>query len=95
MFTVSTSKHTITVTHNHPFRTQRGFLSAEALKIGDSVETGPTTTESVTGIKTSKHSQQRVINFRFDTESKDIDDHFLLSDGIATGNIFVQEALQK
>jgi hypothetical protein len=94
MYTVLVAGHSLTVTYNHPFRTRSGFVNAEQLIVGHEVEIANHEFQPVSEIRSEARPGQRVINFKFDTESRNIDDHFLLSEGTVTGNAFVQEALR-
>lgn len=84
------------VSEGHAVLVEGGKLKkAKELVVGDKVLGADKKYHSIDNLKRlSVESGQKVINFNLETDSKDTNDHMLLSDGIATGDLFVQGSIK-
>lgn len=89
-------KTKVTVSQGHAVLTESGKLvKAKDLKVGDMVMGADKKFHKVDHLKQlDVVSGQKVINFNLETDSRETNDHMLLSDGVVTGDLFVQGTLK-
>jgi hypothetical protein len=88
------SGHVVRVTRNHPLLTTLGLKAAKDIKIGDhlrKIEGGGT---KVTSIGSDKERGSFVWNVRLESSDRGDEFHYVLVDGIITGDLTLQEKLE-
>jgi hypothetical protein len=95
MIEVGYGSHTVLVTQKHPFLTPQGLKAAQDLATGEEIldETGSYVPLTVARLLPAQ-SNQVVYNIRLDSSSSDPKDHMVLADGIVTGDLLLQRALE-
>ena len=89
----STGK-SISVTQNHPVLTDSGLKPAKTLRLGDKVKEISGKSEVITHISNVKPEGSFVWNVRLEGDSKDEAMHYVLVDGMITGDLTLQEQLE-
>ncbi|NBX18101.1 MAG: hypothetical protein EBR09_12130 [Proteobacteria bacterium] len=89
---VTVSGSVVRVTENHPFMTKRGWVTAKTLKTGDTVLSANRKWESVA--KTEQGAAGRiVVNLALEGEGMNADEHYVLADGVVTGDLVIQNMI--
>ncbi|MBC7659532.1 MAG: hypothetical protein H7249_07460 [Chitinophagaceae bacterium] len=97
LYTIKLGSTEIKVTEGHPFLTSKGLKQAKELMAGDSVLDGGTATPitSITrDIRSANTPDPEVWNFELEGSSSD-DDHYVVANGIMTGDLYLQKKLGK
>ena len=83
------------VTEDHPVLTGEGLKKAKDLKVGDEFLLADGQKQTISYVSPSPvRDGQTVVNFYFETDERD-KNNFMISDGIITGNLFLQQLLSK
>jgi hypothetical protein len=86
----------VDVTEVHPFRTPKGWFRIKDLKEGDLVLHSNDQFEPISKLELLfAYDEHMVANVEIDAESNLLDEHYLLADGIVTGDLFIQEILEQ
>lgn len=89
-----TDKRTVTTSEKHPVRVSGKVKRARELVIGDVVEFDDGTTHAITVLeRLPQRTGQQVFNLSLDAPADLSDGHLLVSDGIITGDIILQNTL--
>lgn len=95
LFVVRTENHELRVTQHHPFKIERGLVSAADLRVGDVLQGGHGEAETILEIRREKLSKEKMVwNFELDSDSDRDEEHFVLADGIVTGDLYLQHKLE-
>ena len=92
------TKKAVVVTQTHPFKTLRGLLQAKELQADDFVYSEHSEKwEKIFKIEEILGNGKTVVNLalKSDGQAENIDEHFLVADGVVTGDLVVQIALEK
>jgi hypothetical protein len=82
----------VRVTENHPFMTKRGWVMAKALKPKDVVLSANRKWESVTTVEQGA-AGRLVANLALEGAADRADDHYVLADGVVTGDLVIQNMI--
>ncbi len=95
MYRIKTHESTLLVTEGHPFRTELGLAPAKLLQKGLKIATpeGSTSIEDIVKVPVPDPAPV-VWNIELDG-GDDEDDHFVFANGIITGDLYLQQKLQK
>ena len=96
LYAVKVLGNTVRVTNGHPFLTPMGLKAAKDLQAGDLiVDNGEKKkVESVT-IEERKSGDKDPEVWNFEMEGASDDDHYVLANGVMTGDLYLQIKLQK
>ena len=87
---------TVRTSQTHPVLTAAGLKPANQLTKGDTVFDAQGNAHPVTILETLPIEEgQRVINFNLDATSSDVNQRLIVSDGIITGDIVLQNLLKE
>ncbi len=96
MFKVTSGFDMIDVTREHPFLTTVGWKQAKDLQVGDELVLSFGATQKVTAKEMHKPATPPdVFNLHLDAPDGDTDEHFVLANGVITGDLFIQQSLAK
>ena len=82
----------VRVTENHPFMTKRGWVMARSLNAKDTVLSGNRKWESVTKVEQGA-AGRLVVNLALEGSADSPDDHYVLADGVVTGDLVIQNMI--
>lgn len=87
----------VKVTLTHPFKTQSGWKKAENLAVGDEIEglNGSETQKIKKAKRYMPTTVPNVVNLFLDAPEGSLDDHYVLANGVPTGDLHVQQLLEK
>ncbi len=85
------------VTVTHPFLTARGLLAARDLVVGDVILRAgeQLKVEGIDSLEPDPANYPIVWNIALVGDEQEMNDHFILANGIMAGDLFLQESLQK
>jgi hypothetical protein len=90
---VSIGGSTVRVTDTHPFMTKQGWVAAKRLKKGELVLAASGQYVPVDGV-TLGSSGRIVANLALEGSAADSDKHYVLADGVVTGDLVIQNMLE-
>jgi hypothetical protein len=90
---VTIGKSTVRVTDSHPFMTDKGWVMAKNLKVGANIRSGQKTFLPVTKIELGP-TGRTVVNIALEGSADQHEMHYLLADGVVTGDLVIQNMLQ-
>lgn len=90
---VSVDGRRVDVTQTHPFKTQRGWVQAKALNVGDLLLTSGRGYLPVSSVKIGEPGRM-VANLALEGDGTQTDAHYVLADGVVTGDLVIQNLLE-
>lgn len=90
----TTSGEVIRVTRNHPVLTKMGLKAAKDILVGDEVQHMSGGLVKVSAVSSDKHQGSFVWNVRLEGPERDDSYHYVLVDGLVTGDLHLQEKLE-
>lgn len=93
LLNVTIGNSTVRVTDSHPFMTKRGWMTAKQLREGDEVLSGDKQFRSVRKV-TLGESGRTVANLALEGPADRPELHYVLADGVVTGDLVIQNLLQ-
>ena len=93
---ITVGEYQVNVTKNHPFLTDRGLLTARELRLGDKIPLSGSSQkwEKILSLKPVNPVDHIVWNIELEGGAS-ASDHFLLADGVVTGDLYLQKSLTK
>lgn len=96
MFDIQIEGRTVRVTGTHPFPTSEGPKAAFELQEGDRVRTAAGKPGVIQKIATVPMGGKDPVVWNLELEgSQDLGDHYVLANGVVTGDLYIQMRLQK
>jgi len=96
MFDVQIEGKTVRVTGTHPFPTSHGPKPAFELQEGDRVRTGDGTMGVIQKLAMVPAGEKAPVVWNLELEAgDDLRDHYVLANGVVTGDLYIQTRLQK
>ena len=90
---VSVGGRVVKVTDSHPFMTRRGWIEARNLKQGEDLLIGDGLYSPVTSLRIGE-AGRTVANLALEGGADQAELHFVLADGVVTGDLVIQNMLQ-
>lgn len=96
MIRITTAERSISVTRNHPMLTPQGVIAAFELSESDKVKMDGDSWSSVTQVSEIPFEGEEPIvwNLELESASDDDDSHFVLANGMVTGDLFIQKKIE-
>lgn len=85
----------VDVTDGHPFMTQNGWKKTAELNVGDMVKSASGAFSPVTAITALPVGANLPTVYNLALEGDAADDHYVLANGVVTGDLYIQEKLEK
>ncbi len=96
MFKISSGFNMVDVTREHPFLTSVGWKQAKDIKVGDELMLAFGDSQKVESVERHKPATPPdVFNLQLDAPESELDDHFVLANGVITGDLLIQQSLAK
>jgi hypothetical protein len=95
MLRVTVNGKTVDVTDGHPFMTSAGWKKTLELRVGDLVVSASGDLQPVDALVALPVGNEPPDVFNFALEGDGADDHFVLANGVVTGDLFMQESIGK
>jgi hypothetical protein len=93
LLNVRVGERVVKVTDTHPFMTRRGWVQAKELKKGEEVLTGQKKFLPVQSVELGEFGRT-VVNLALDGPADNPELHYVLADGVVTGDLVIQNMLQ-
>lgn len=93
LLNISVGQSTVRVTDSHPFMTKRGWTAARDLRKGELVLTSQGQFTAVTGINLGA-AGRIVVNLALEGPANEFEKHYVLADGVVTGDLVIQNMLE-
>lgn len=95
MIRIRAGGKTLEVTGKHPMMETQGLKPAFALHVGESIRIDKETWSRIEAIESVKSDDQPIVwNLELDVDDNDHDAHYVLANGITTGDLVLQRWLQ-
>ncbi len=95
MMRVGIGKRMVEVTPTHPFLTRKGWVQAKTLRIGMQVWDWDGAFRRLDLVEPFRgHVLPTVVNLVLEGEERSFDEHFVLANGLVTGDLSVQRAAE-
>jgi hypothetical protein len=96
MFDIQIEGKTVRVTGTHPFPTNEGPRAAFELQEGDRVRTAEGKSGVIQNIATVPAGEKAPMVWNLELAAgEDLRDHYVLANGVVTGDLYIQTRLQK
>lgn len=90
---VNVAGRVVKVTDSHPFMTRRGWIQAKDLKVGEDVLSAENKYVPVKAVQLGQ-SGRTVANLALEGPANQSELHYVLADGVVTGDLVIQNMLQ-
>ncbi len=96
MYYINVDNKTLKITKKHPFFTLSGWKEAYLLNTNDLIFNTENKFSKIKSIEIQRSTEEVIVaNLYLDNTSTNYDDHFVLANGIPTGDLFIQQELAK
>lgn len=96
LYSIRTSHGAVRVTATHPMRTTKGLFTASELSVGDTLVDSRLGRVGIVAIERySLPAGDQVVNFELERVTGAEEDHYLVADGVVTGDLILQHELER
>lgn len=93
LLNVKVGQRMVKVTDTHPFMTRRGWVQAKDLRKGEEILNGKNSFDAVQSVELGEFGRT-VVNLALEGPANQPELHYVLADGVVTGDLVIQNMLQ-